>query len=353
MLAWETLVSLEFPHLTKQTKMISRRTFLGAASAVAATGFLTQSPNSVFAQAQGTARTFPSEIFKARIAGAPTDELCATWKAAGFDGMEVNNWDIPVEQARANRLIAEKHGIAVHSVMRGWANFNQPNNYEADVESVKRALRVASAYGADAILLVPCRVGGMQMPEPWDFDIDFEPQTLKVKTVAAGDNAPYADYIAAHNVATESSIRAIESLIPTAAKEGVRILFENVWNNLWSTPKFFAAFCKYFDHPWVGCYFDLGNHVKYAQCEEWIKELDNSIVKLHIKGFKVNEVRGKLGGGPGNWSRIDQASIDWKSVRKLLAERRYNGWLTVEEGNPAKADDNALYSTILDEIIAI
>jgi len=189
----------------------------------------------------------------------------------------------------------------------------------------------------------------MAMPEPWNFDIDFDPQTLVIKTVAEGDNAPYADYIAAHNAATEVSIRAIESLIPTAAKEGVRIALENVWNNLWSTPKFFAAFCKYFDNPWVGCYFDLGNHTRYARCEEWIKELGHCIVKLHIKGYKVTEVRGKLGGGPGDWSRIDQASIDWKSVRRLLAEKRYNGWMTIEEGGATDEE----YSKMLDEIIAM
>jgi len=330
--------------------MISRRNFLGAASVAAATGFLTQSQHSVQAQEQCTGRTFPSEIFKARIANAPTDEICAEWKAAGFEGMEVTRWDIPIAEAQANRLIAEKHGISVHSVMRGWTNFNRPNLYDADIESVKTALRVASAYGADGVLLVPCQVPrDMVMPEPWNFDIDFDPKTLKIKTVAEGDNARYADYIAAHNIATESSIRAIESLIPTAAKEGVRILIENVWNQLWSTPKFFAAFCKYFDHPWVGCYFDLGNHITYARCEEWIKELGNSLVKLHIKGYSVSEVRGKLGGGPGNWASIDQASTDWKSVRKLLAEKRYNGWLTIEEG----AHSNEEYSRILDEIIAM
>jgi len=189
----------------------------------------------------------------------------------------------------------------------------------------------------------------MKMPEPWDFDIDFDPQTLKIKSVAEGDNLPYTDYITAHNAATEATIRAIESLIPVAAKEGVRICLENVWNNLWCTPKFFAAFCKYFDHPWVGCYFDLGNHIRYARCEEWIKALGKSIVKLHIKGYKVTEVKGKLGGGPGDWCRIDQASIDWKSVRKLLAENRYSGWMTIEEGSASDEE----YSKMLDQIIAM
>ena len=328
--------------------MITRRHFLGTATAAAATGFLLQSQNSLQAQEQRSGGSFPSQLFKARITGVPTDKYCEDLKAAGFSGMEVTKWDATVSEARASRLIAEKHDLRIHSVMRGWTNFNQPNNYDGDIESVKTALRAASAYGADAILLVPCRIGGMKMPEPWDFDIDFDPKTLKVKTVAAGDNAPYADYIAAQNTATESSIRAIESLIPFAAQEGVRICLENVWNNLWSTPKFFAAFCKYFDHPWVGCYFDLGNHTKYARCEEWIKELGNSLVKLHIKGFKVTEVKGKLGGGPGDWCRIDQASTDWKSVRKLLAELRYSGWMTIEEGGASDEE----YSKMLDGIIA-
>ena len=332
-------------------KMISRRSFLGAATVAATTGFLVQSPNSAQVQGQTVARTFPSELYKARISAAPTDEICAAWKAAGLNGMEVTRWDIPITEARANRLIAEKHDISVHSVMRGWANFNQPDNYDADIESVKRALRVASAYGADGVLLVPCRIGGsgMRMPDPWNFDVDFEPRTLKIKAVIEGDNAPYIEYISAHNVATEASIRAVESLIPTAAKEGVRILLENVGNNLWCTPKFFAAFCKYFDHPWVGCYFDLGNHSRYARAEEWIKELGNSLVKLHIKGNKVDEVRGKLGGGPTSRAPIDQASINWKSVRRLLAEKRFNGWLTVEENTYTDEE----YSKILDEIIAM
>ena len=327
---------------------LSRRHFLGAVAATASSGFF----HVLQAQESSRASKFPSELYKARILPAPTNEDCAALKAAGFEGIEVQQWNIAADEAQKCRLIAEKHGLRIHSVMRGWTNFNQPNNYDGDIESVKTALRAASGYGADAILLVPCKIEGMRMPEPWDFDIDFDPQTLKVKTVVFGDNAPYTAYIAAQNSATEASIRAIESLIPTAAKEGVRICVENVWNNLWCTPKFFAAFCQYFDHPWVGCYFDLGNHVKYARCEEWIKELGNSLVKLHIKGFKVSEVKGKLGGGPGDWSRIDQASIDWKSVRKLLAEKRYNGWLTIEEGNPANAADNTQYSRMLDEIIA-
>jgi hexulose-6-phosphate isomerase len=264
------------------------------------------------------------------------------------------NRNVSIAEARKVRQLVESYDLRVHSVLYGWANFNIANKYESDIKSVKNALQIASAYGADTLLLVTCNVGKMggdgypKKPEAWSFDVDFDPVTLKVKTVAEGDNKPYADYIAAQNHATETSIRAVESLIPTAAREGVRIGLENVWNNLWCTPKFFAAFCKYFKNTWVGSYLDLGNHTKYSRCEEWIKELNDSILKLHIKGYKVNEVKGKLGGGPGDWIAIDKATIDWKSVRKSLNDIHYNGWVSIEEDY----HNDKEYGQILDKFIA-
>ena len=347
------LFSLHFftPFSIHPMTSFSRRHFLGAAAATATLGGY--SPIlSVQAQESTTAagRPFPSEIFKARITSVPTDEICAAWKSAGFEGMELTKWDATPEEARDSRAIAEKHGLRIHSVIPGpWKAFNQPDRFDAEIESVKTALRTTSIYGADALLLVPAAISRMPMPDPWAFDIDFDPKTLMLKTVVDGDNAPFAAYIAAHNAATESCIRAIEQLIPTASREGVRICIENVWNNLWVMPNIFAAFCSYFDNPWVGAYLDLGNHIRYARVEEWVKAVGHHIIKLHIKGFKITEERGKLGGGPGDWSRIDEASADWRAVRQLLAEKRYNGWLTIEEN---RADD-AEYSEMLDKIIAM
>ncbi|MDR1485513.1 MAG: sugar phosphate isomerase/epimerase [Planctomycetaceae bacterium] len=328
------------------TMTFSRRGFFGVtAAAVSAGCFL--AGRGVFAD--GVVSSFPSNIYKSRITDSPTDKYCESLKSAGFAGMEVTKWNIPPSEARKVRQLVESHDLRIHSLMRAWVDFNKPDRYKADIESVKTALRAASAYGADTVLLVTSRVSGMKMPEAWDFDVDFDPATLKVKTVAQGDNASYANYIAAQNLATECSIRAVESLIPVAAREGVRIAIENVWNNLWCTPKFFAAFCKYFDNTWVGSYLDLGNHTKYSRCEEWIKELGSNILKLHIKGYKITEVKGKLGGGVGNWSAIDKASIDWRSVRKALSDARYNGWVSVEENEKGYTDQT--YSKILDKII--
>ncbi len=308
--------------------MYTRRQFLGTAAAVSVSAPIF----SALAQETSEKTPYHSRMSKALITKTPTDAFCEKLKKAGFDGMEVTQWEASVADARQARQLAEKHDLRIHSVMRGWTNFNNADQskVDADIQSVETALRAAAGYGASTVLLVPCRVGGMKMPDQWNFAIDFDPKTLKVKSVAEGDNAEFADYIAAQNLATESSIRAIETLIPTAAKEGVVIAIENVWNNLWCTPEFFAALVNYFDNPWVKTYFDLGNHTTYSRCDLWLKALGSSIVKLHIKDYAVTEVKGKNGGGPGKWAAVGEGTIDWTNVRKTLDEIRYNGWITVE-----------------------
>jgi hexulose-6-phosphate isomerase len=340
---------------------MKRREFFCATAAAVASLPLSSSVLSVAADewypiGSGKVR---GKIYKAQITGFPTDDICERFKKAGYDGIEVTKWNASASEAASGRQIAEKHGLRIHSVMRAWTNVNG-NSFAGDVETLKTALKTAAAYGADTVLWVPCKVGsfpnsakgkpesGLAMPAAWDFDIDFDPATLKVKSVAEGDNAPYAEYIAAQNKATEASLRAIEAALPVAAYEGVRIGIENVWNNLWSTPKFYAALCRFFKTPWVGSYFDLGNHTMYAAPEEWLKALGGeSLFKLHIKGFKVNEVKGKLGGGPGNWSKIDEASIDWTAVRQTLSAINYNGWVSVEDGGRSPEE----YSKVLDKIL--
>jgi hypothetical protein len=63
-------------------------------------------------------------------------------------------------------------------VLRGWAEFNSddPPKVEKTFAVTENALRAAQAYGADTVLLVPCRIGGMKMPSPRQFAIEFDPQ---------------------------------------------------------------------------------------------------------------------------------------------------------------------------------
>lgn len=299
------------------THALSRRQFI-ATSAAAGVGML--------AAARLDAAPFKTKLKKALI-GKPTEQTLSSWKEAGFEGMETNVWKATPEEAAVGRKIAEKLGMKIHAVMRGWANFNhpEPDRVVEEIASVETALKAAAGYGADAVLLVPCRVGKMPMPEPWEFDIEFDEKTGHVSRVAAGDNAKYEQYIEAQNYATDSSRKAIEKLIPVAEKAGVIIALENVWNNLWVKPKFFANFIKSFDNPWVQCYYDIGNHVKYAMPEEWIRALGKLIVKIHVKDFQLNP-----DGHGGKFVNIREGSVNWPATRKELDAIGYNGWMTIE-----------------------
>jgi hexulose-6-phosphate isomerase len=213
---------------------------------------------------------------------------------------------------------------------------------EKDIASVATALRAAEGYGADAVLLVPCRTGVTPIPQAWEFDIEFDEKTGHVKRVAQGDNSKYQAYIEAQNQATDSSRRAVEKLIPVAEKTGVVIALENVWNNLWVKPAIFANFVNSFNCRWVQTYFDIGNHVKYEQPEAWIRALGKTIVKCHIKDFKLNP-----DGRDGEWKHPRDGSVNWPEVRKALDEVGYNGWLTIEDGGLSLEEFNRRLDLII------
>jgi len=299
---------------------IHRREFLAASAAGAALALA------------GRLEAAPKEItLKKALIGNPTEATLASWKEAGFNGMETGAAGASPEEAAKARAIAEKLGMRIHSVLRGWVNLNSADAsaVEKDLASVETALKAAQGYGADAILLVPCRVGGMPMPEAWQFRIKFDEKTALVREVVEGDNSPYAKYIEAQNHATTSSREAVKKLIPAAEKAGVIIALENVWNNLWVKPDLFAAYVKSFDNPWVQAYFDIGNHVKYAPPEEWIRALGHLIVKCHVKDFKLNE-----DGHGGKFCNIRDGSVNWPVVRKELnAVGRDPLWMTIEGGD--------------------
>jgi L-ribulose-5-phosphate 3-epimerase len=314
---------------------ITRRDFLGATAAAGLT---------LTAAGRLGAAPLKTTLHKALI-GSPDEKTLKSWKEGGFEGMEANKWSATPAEAAEGRKLAEKLGMRIHSVLRGWTNFNkEPGTVAKDIESVETALRAAQAYGADAVLLVPCRVGGMPMPEAWEFDIEFDEKTGHVSRVVAGDNAPYREYIEAQNYATDASRKAVEKLIPVAEKTGVIIALENVWNNLWVKPAFFANFIASFKSPWVQCYFDIGNHVKYAMPEEWIRALGKLIVKLHVKDFKLNP-----DGRGGKFVDIRDGSVDWPLVRRELDKIGYNGWMTIEGSGGLSLDER---SRRLDLIVA-
>ncbi len=273
------------------------------------------------------AAPFRGRIRKAMIVKEVTEQALEPLKAAGFHGVETT-YICPEAEAAAGRAVAEKLGMRVHSLLCGWMDFNSddPAKVEASLETTRKALRAAKACGADAILVVPCRVEGMPMPEPWEFDIAFDEKTGHVNRVIAGDNTKFEAYIKAQNRATDTSRIAVEKLIPLAEELKVIIALENVWNNLWVKPAIYRNFIASFANPWVKSYFDIGNHVKYAPPQDWIKALGPLIVKLHVKDFKLND-----DGRGGKFVHPRDGSINWPAVRQALDEAGYDGWGTIED----------------------
>ena len=288
------------------------------------------------------AANFRGKLRKAMIVKEVTEKELEPLKTAGFEGVETNHV-CPAEEAAKGRAVAEKLGMRVHSVLRGWMEFNSeaPEKVADSSEQVRMALRAAKAYGADAILVVPCRVGGMPMPEPWEFEIAFDEMSGHVTRVAAGDNSKYEAYIKAQNRATDTSRAAVEKLIPLAEELKVVIALENVWNNLWVKPAIYKHFIGSFNSPWVKSYFDIGNHVKYAPPQDWIKALGSLIVKLHIKDFQLNP-----DGHGGKFVHPRDGSIDWPVVRRSLSDIGYDGWATIEDGGLELAEFSRRFDLI-------
>jgi L-ribulose-5-phosphate 3-epimerase len=350
---------------------INRRRFMTAsATAVASLNFGIGSTNGKTAAADGQSvapqtpappdvpLTFKTKLHKALIAKPTEDELTRI-KDAGFEGVEASV--LPPEEASKMRAIADKIGMRVHSVLYGWAEFNSPDKSEVErtFAETQAALRSAEAFGADAVLLVPCRIGprggrgaapptgpSMQMPRAWEFQIEFDEKTGHISKVVSGDNAPYADYIKAHNHATDASTEWVKRLIPLAEKTKVVIALENVSNNLWVKPAIFRHFVRSFQSPWVKAYYDIGNHVRFAPPEEWILTLGDLLAKIHVKDYLLDPADPN---GRGRSINIREGSVRWPVLRQALEAVNYNGWMTIESNSSIPMEER---NRRLDLIIA-
>ena len=313
---------------------LTRREFLGRTAAVTSAALALGVP------ARGA--NFKGKLRKAMIVGEVTNSVLEPLKEAGFQGVETTHI-CSEEEAAKGRDAADKLGMRVHSVLRGWMEFNseEPAKVEEGLEKTRMALRAAKGYDADAILLVPCRVGGIPMPEPWEFDIKFNPANGHVTQVVAGDNTRYEAYIKAQNRATDTSRAAVEKLMPLAEEVKIVIGLENVWNNLWVQPGLFQNFVASFKSRWVKAYFDIGNHVKYSPPQEWVRTLGPLLVKLHVKDFKL-----KPDGHGGNFVHPRDGSINWPEVRRALDEVSYDGWATIEDGGLPLAEFSKRFDLI-------
>ncbi len=216
---------------------------------------------------------------------------------AGFDGVDLDQAGrYTAEEARD---AVRKSGVFVHNAINH-DHWKQRLTSASDEEraqgraNIEHCIRVSHAAGGSGVLIV----------------------------IGRGDDGP-ADEI------EERCRQEIKKLLPLAASLGQYILVENVWNKMFydhdappeQTPDEFIRFVDSFDSPWVGMYYDIGNHWKYGQPGDWIRAFGRRAVKLDVKGYS----RAK-----SDWADIGEGDLPWADVRKALDEIGFTGWATAE-----------------------
>ena len=292
---------------------IQRRDFLiSGATALAAAGL----PRMARCAEGCCAGPFKTVLNKALIRKRLTPDVVKVLKDNGYPGVELQDKSVTEAEARAARRLAEDEGLRIHSFMGGWLDFNakDPAKRRDAIEAGKKNLRLASAYGASVILVVPGRVGGIPMPRPSAFKLAYDPKTLMLSRAADAD---FPAYVQAQNDATKYAQDAVCELVPLASA---------------------AAFIRSFKNAWVKSYLDLGNHERYAPAQEWVRALGDQIVKLHIKDFKLD----RAAKNEGAFVRIGDGSIDFKAVRRALECVGYSGWVSIESSGWTDAEHSAI-----------
>ena len=220
-------------------------------------------------------------------------------REAGFDEVECPTTPNPRE-AEEMKKAADAAKIRIHSVMNmaHWdypLSSSDPSVVAESMKGMETSLRNAHLWGADAVLLVPAVV----------------------------------NETTGYNDAWARSQRQIRKLLPLAEKLKVVIAVEDVWNKFLLSPREFAAYVDEFKSPWVRAYFDVGNIAFYGYPQDWIRTLGKRIVKLHLKDFRLREVK--------HWQvysaefvPLREGAVDWKAVYRALGEIGYAGTATVE-----------------------
>ncbi|MDF9796797.1 L-ribulose-5-phosphate 3-epimerase [Catalinimonas alkaloidigena] len=216
----------------------------------------------------------------------------------GFDGVEM---DSPSELKVDDVLKAkEQSGLEIPGVINSmhWkAPLSDPDpEVRAKCrKATETALKDCKAYGGTTVLLVPGVVN---------------------------QQVSYRD-------AYQRSQEEIKKIIPVAEETGVKIAFENVWNNFLLSPLEAARYVDEFDSDMVGWYFDVGNIVRYGWPEHWIEALGNRILKLDIKEYSRTKQQNE-----GIWKGFDvellKGDCNWPEVNKALEKIGYEGWASAE-----------------------
>jgi L-ribulose-5-phosphate 3-epimerase len=234
------------------------------------------------------------KIGMVQVPGSLTDKFRAL-RELGFDGVEMDSPGMNVEETK--RAIAESglpvDGTVCSTHWNARHTDKDPAVRAKALADLRQAIRDTHAVFGHTVLLVVGHGKDGSKREVWD-----------------------------------RSIANIRQALPLAAKLGIYIAIENVWNQFLydhdgpenQTADELRDYVDELNSPWVGVQFDIGNHQKYGKPAEWIRTLGKRIVKLDVKDW------GKKAG----WAKIGEGDVDWPAVRRALLEIGYTGWAAAE-----------------------
>jgi len=250
--------------------------------------------------------------------GGALEERLASARDAGMDGVDFD--DAAAVTPEGLRAAAAKTGVFIHNAINHghWqTRLSSPDEATRAraLENLKHCIRVSHAAGGSAVLIV-------------------------VGSSADGPEGP------------DRARAEITKAIPLAAALGQRILFENVWNGLFykdggprdQSVQPLADYIDSFTSPWVGAFFDLGNHARYGDVAAWVRGLGPRIAKLDIKGY--SNARADKQGNRKGFVDIADGDIDWAAVRAALKDIGFTGWVSAEVGG----GDTARLKVVLDQM---
>lgn len=239
-------------------------------------------------------------------------------KDAGFEAIELNTPNAPTKEAiaaiAATGIIVDGSVCSTHWKIRH--SDPDPKIRDKALAHLKQSITETHQVGGSSILIVVGHGKDGTQQEVWD-----------------------------------RSTENIKQAIPLAAKLGINILIENVWNhfcynhqgNSNQTAEQLAKYVDQFNSPLVGLQFDIGNHWKYGNTADWIRHLGQRIYKLDVKGFsrKTN-----------NFTNIGDGDINFTDIRKALIEINYHGWCAAEVRG-GKSERLKAISQNMDKVFAL
>jgi hexulose-6-phosphate isomerase len=310
-----------------QDKAVSRRAFLQGLSGGVAAGAL-GTPRVLADDHPTASEASPTKpvIFKTLKyhmikEDRPLADQFKLVRDVGFDGVEMSyNHGYSLEQLIKAR---DEAGIMIPGLLllESWdVRLSDP---DASVrrkarENLEAAIAQTHQLGGSSVLLIPGKVSDAKnenQQQVWD-----------------------------------RSTEQIRQAIPVAAKYGVPIGVENVWNGFnydpngsnQQSPDRFVRFIDQFASPWVGMYYDIGNHQKFASPPQWIRALGRRIIKIDVKDWSKEK----------GLTEIGQGTVDWPAVRQALAAINYHGWASAEVDG-GKRDRLAQISQRMDQALGL